>query len=221
MERTKYVAPAFQLDAFNCPLCNAYAKQDWESVNGLTEFDNDIPVLDPNLSFAICARCDQPSCWVGDKIVYPPEVTAPLAHEDMPESVLELYNEAREISSASPRAAAALLRLVAKKICEYHGVKDANLNKAIGKLKEKDLPEKVIKSLDVVRIVGNEGGAHEGQIDLSGEDSKAVVDKLFWLINFIVEKTISEPAEVEEFFQSMPESKKEAVKKRDEPEEGS
>ena len=56
---------------------------------------------------------------------------------------------------------------------------------------------------------------------MSGEDSKAVVDKLFWLINFIVEKTISEPAEVEEFFQSMPESKKEAVKKRDEPEEGS
>lgn len=48
----------------------------------------------------------------------------------------------------------------------------------------------VIKSLDTVRIVGNEGGAHEGQIDLTGKDNQEIVNTLFWLVNFIVEKPL-------------------------------
>ena len=77
------------------------------------------------------------------------------------------------------------------------------------------MPQTVIKSLDTVRIVGNEGGAHEGQIDLTGKDNEEIVDRLFWLINFIVEKTIAEPSEIENTFNSLPENKRQAAEKRD------
>ena len=70
-------------------------------------------------------------------------------------------------------------------------------------------------SLDTVRIVGNEGGAHEGQIDLTGKDNEEIVTRLFWLINFIVQKTITEPTEIEATFSSLPEDKKKGVAIRD------
>ena len=148
-------------------------------------------------------------------MVYPSNTTAPLAASDMPLSVREYYEEARSIASFSPRAAAALLRLAAKKLCEELGETDRDLFRAIGNLKKKGLPENVIRSLDTVRIVGNEGGAHEGQIDLTNKDNTEVVNRLFKLINFIVEKTITDPKEIEEAFGTLPENKRNAVADRD------
>ena len=219
-----YVAPAFRKSAFHCPLCNVYANQIWlycyhynevfsssDGRGALVSFDNQISQLE----VAYCAHCQKFSFWIDQKLAYPPQITAPHAHKDMPESVLEYYNEARDISAGSPRAAAALLRIAAKKLCEYLEEFERNLNRAIGNLSKKGLPESVIKSLDTVRIIGNEGGAHEGQIDLTGEDNKQVVDKLFWLINFIVEKTITDPQEVDNMFASLPEDKKQGVEDRD------
>ena len=73
----------------------------------------------------------------------------------------------------------------------------------------------MIQSLDAVRIVGNEGGAHEGQIDLTGEDNKDLVNGLFRLVNFIVEKTITEPDEIKDMFSSLPENQRQAAERRD------
>lgn len=160
--------------------------------------------------------CRQFSYWISGKLVYPKILTNLPPHGDMPDSVVGYYNEARQIAGDSPRAAAALLRLAAKKLCEELGETEQNLNRDIGNLKKKGLPESVIQSLDSLRITGNEGGAHEGQIDLSGEDNKPLVEKLFRLLNFIVEKTIAEPRNVEETFHSMPEGQKQSVKDRDE-----
>ena len=163
-----------------------------------------------------CVRCKQFSYWINGKLVYPKPLTNPPPHGDMPYSVVVYYDEARKIAEDSPRAAAALLRLAAKKLCEELGETEQNLNRAIGNLKKKGLPESVIQSLDSLRITGNEGGAHEGQIDLSGEDNKPLVEKLFRLLNFIVEKTIAEPRNIEEIYHSMPEGQKQSVKNRDE-----
>ena len=213
MKQGEYVAPELEKRAFNCPRCNAYAHQNWKGVfqdtGGGDYFKMDI------LRIATCAHCRQFSLWIEDKLLYPARITALLAHKDMPKPVSEFYNEAREISAPSPRAAAALLRIAAKKLCEELGEDEPNLNRAIGNLKKKELSEAVIKSLDTVRIVGNEGGAHEGQIDLTGKDNKQIVDRLFWLINFIVEKTITEPKEVQSTFTSLPEDKKQGVEDRD------
>jgi len=212
MNQEKYVAPEYWETAFHCPRCNVYANQQWHNtfIRDSVQF-SEIKML----MVAYCSHCKKWSCWIDEQLVFPQRITAPFAHEDMPKPVLEYYNEAREVSVSSPRAAAALLRLATKKLCESLGESDPNLNHAIGNLRKSGLPQSVIQSLDTVRIVGNEGGAHEGQIDLTGEDNKEIVDKLFWLINFIIEKTITEPKEVHGMFTSLPENKKQGVEDRD------
>ena len=213
MNQEDYITPVFQKEAFHCPVCNVYAHQSWYSTSyysrgGFTGIDI--------LETALCSHRNNYSFWIKGNLSYPLQITAPLAHKDMPETVWEYYNEARAISASSPRASAALLRIAAKKLCESLAEDEPNLNRAIGSLSKKGLPQNVIKSLDTVRIVGNEGGAHEGQIDLTGEDNIEIVDRLFWLINFIVEKTITEPSEIESAFSSLPENKRQAAEKRDE-----
>ena len=242
INQENYIAPEFRKEAFHCPRCNVYAHQTWHSVymsheirtlksalpaeallsghlTDLTPLAALKPPASPfveTLKLSLCSHCGELSFWIREKLVDPPKITAPLAHQDMPTSVSEYYNEAREISASSPRAAAALLRITAKKLCESLGENESNLNRAIGNLSRKGLPQAVIMSLDTVRIVGNEGGAHEGQIDLTGEDNREIVDRLFRLINFIVEKTITEPRAIENTFGSLPENKRQAAEKRDE-----
>lgn len=171
MNREKYYPPRFRETAFNCPMCNVYAQQSWSSVyHGGGVVSNAINML----KTARCGHCWELSFWINEQLVFPRETTAQPAHEDMPEPVLEYYNEAREVSDISPRSAAALLRIAAKNLCGHLGENEPNLNRAIGNLHKRGLPQSVILSLDTVRIVGNEGGAHEGQIDLTGEDNKGV-----------------------------------------------
>ncbi len=69
------------------------------------------------------------------------------------------------------------------------------------------------KSLDVVRVVGNEA-VHPGTIDL--RDNKDTASKLFNLVNLIAEQMISHPKHVNEMYEGVvPEAKKEQIKKRD------
>ena len=213
VNQNNYIAPEFQQPAFHCPRCNVYAEQRWHTTYASHQFSHSRNLDVLMVSF--CSFCEDFSFWINGKLVYPSQITAPRAHKDMPKPVLEYFEEARAVSVSSPRAAAALLRLAAKKLCEALEETESDLNRAIGKLNEKGLPESVIQSLDTVRIVGNEGGAHEGQIDLTGEDNKQIVDRLFKLINFIVEKTITEPQEVKNMFASLPKNKKQGVAIRD------
>jgi len=49
-------------------------------------------------------------------MIHPRKLTAPIPHSDMPDDVKEIYEEARNISDISPRAAAALLRVALEKL---------------------------------------------------------------------------------------------------------
>ncbi len=150
-----------------------------------------------------------------EKMIYPLISSAPKPSKDMPNDVKEVYEEARQVSVYSPRAAAALLRVALEKLTAHLGETTGNLNTRIGKLKAKGLPDKVIDSLDIVRISANEGGSHAGTIDLTGEDNQKIVNKLFSLVNFIVERTITAINVVNEMFDQLPEAKKEGIKNRD------
>lgn len=208
-----YVMPRYGKTEFHCPLCDVFAQQKWHGCF----FDNDgsgYADLD-KLQVSFCVHCNRFSYWIDKKLVYPTQITAPLPHIDMPKSVSKYYNEARKVSTASPRSAAALLRIAAKKLCEYLGEENPSLNLAIKNLSKKGLSQDVIKSLHSVRIVGNEGGAHEGQIDLTDKDNSKIVNKLFWLVNFITRQTITDQKEVDSIFNSLPEKKKQDTKERD------
>ncbi len=201
--------PGYKKINFYCPICNVLAHQEWnynlQSRNG----------YGTKIDITRCQNCGHYSIWFDKKMIYPKILTAPLAHTSMPNSVKELYEEARQISNDSPRAAAALLRVSLEKLTEELGEHKGALNTRIGNLYKKGLSKNIIRSLDIVRIYANEGGSHIGEIDLTNKDGAEIVDKLFWLVNIIVEKTISEPQEIEKQFSQIPQDKKDGIKNRD------
>ncbi len=205
--------PSYRGDNFDCPHCGVRASQSWGDLFS----NNKARAETSNLKIAFCEdqECGRFSLWLNGKMIYPREVTAQLAHEKMPEDVREIYNEAREVSSISKRAAAALLRVSLENLTVHLGETRGNLNSRIGNLSKKGLPQSVIDSLDIVRITANEGGSHAGEIDLTGKDTEEVVNRLFWLINFVVEKTIAEPEDIQEMFDGLPEGKKKGIEQRD------
>ena len=131
----------------------------------------------------------------------------------MPEKVKQLYSEAGLIYNKSPRAACALLRLAIDRLCNELGEKDRDINKNIGELVKKGLPQSIQQALDVVRVVGNKA-VHPGQISFNVDD-KGTAIMLMRLLNIIVERMITEPKEIESLYEGLPESVKDSINKRD------
>ena len=146
-------------------------------------------------------------------MIVPSEAPVAPPHQDLPKSCFSEYNEARDIVSKSPRAAAALLRLAVQKLMVELGEKGKNINNDIGSLVAKGLPVEVQQALDYCRVIGN-NGVHPGEIELN--DNPEITNSLFQMINFIVEDRISRPKKVAELYNILPQGALEAVEKRDE-----
>ncbi|MEJ2122307.1 MAG: DUF4145 domain-containing protein [Alphaproteobacteria bacterium] len=147
-----------------------------------------------------------------DRLVWPRQGTAPIPNPDTPDDVRDDYDEASAILDASPRGAAALLRLGIQKLCKHLGEPGKNINDDIASLVKKGLDPRIQKALDVVRVVGN-NAVHPGQIDL--KDDRATAEKLFGFVNIIVEAMISQPKHVEAAYNKIPESVRKAIEERD------
>ena len=70
----------------------------------------------------------------------------------------------------------------------------------------------VQQSLDVVRVIGNEA-VHPGVIDL--KDDRDTATTLFQILNTIADQMISHPKTVQAMYDKLPETKREAIEKRD------
>lgn len=150
--------------------------------------------------------------WYKQALIVPSIAPVELPHPHMPEDCLLDYDEAREIFSRSPRAAAALLRLCIQKLLAHLGEPGKNINDDIKSLVAKGLPVLVQRALDYGRVVGN-NAVHPGEIAIN--DSPEIAQNLFRMINFIVEDRISRPKEIEEFYQQLPDGAKQAIARRD------
>ncbi|MFW5500440.1 MULTISPECIES: DUF4145 domain-containing protein [unclassified Maridesulfovibrio] len=206
------VVPEVDKDAFSCPHCGTYSQQHWQEQGQYSPYR--VAGLKSEIAFkwASCSKCKKVSVWIEEIMVYPRSLSAPEAHQNMPEELRELYNEARLILNDSPRAATALLRLVIEKLVFSIDVKATNLNAAIGELVQQGLPTQVQQALDVCRVTGNEA-VHAGAITI--DDTFEVAYPLFQLINFVVEKMIAEPAQIDEMYNSLPKGKLDGIKNRD------
>lgn len=225
----QYVPPHFKLEAFHCPHCNTFAHMLWGKLNPYQDKAGEAYVYQ-----ATCAKCELPSVWraadqsivaaehvmgfAKDAVIdegfmlFPPSSTAPMPSQDLPKSCYQDYTEARDIAGRSPRAAAALLRLIVEKLCHQLGDPSKDINQNIGLLVQRGLPERMQQALDSVRIIGN-AAVHPGIMDI--EDEPATVATLFKLVNIIVEKLITEPKEIEAVFESLPESRRQGIANRD------
>jgi hypothetical protein len=166
-----------------------------------------------NLFLSECFNCNKFAVWVHDRLVSPPELQGEEPNEDIPPDILQDFDEARSILNLSPRGAAALLRLAIQKLVKHLGEKGVNINDDIASLVKQGLSPLVQKSLDVVRVVGNEA-VHPGTIDL--RDNRDVASALFRLVNVIAEQMISHPKHVNDLYDNVvPDSKKQQIAKRD------
>jgi hypothetical protein len=145
-------------------------------------------------------------------MLYPANLGVEPPNEDLSYEVKTDYHEAANIVDKSPRAAAALLRLAVQKLSAQLDEKGKNLNNDIASLVKKGLPAKIQQSLDIVRVVGN-NAVHPGQMDL--KDDKQTATTLFNLINLIADAMITQPKHVEEVFQTLPQSSREEIARRD------
>lgn len=213
----KYVAPARDKDAFTCPHCHTLSlmKFSWHKYSEDVQFDAQreeyVEYLN-QLFIARCVNCGKKIIWINDDYIYP-DIVAEEPNDDMPESVKQLYNEAGTIYNKSPRAACALLRLAIDRLCNELGETDRDINKNIGALVKKGLPQAVQQALDVVRVVGNKA-VHPGVISFDVDD-KGTATMLMRLLNIITERMITEPKEIESLYEGLPEPIKESITKRD------
>ena len=212
MPKIPYTPPEVDAESFNCPYsdCRAFAAQKWGE--GYYSLFQSFRRVD-GLKICLCAHCNQESLWWDGHLIWPAASAAPPANPDFPRDILEDYEEAAAILARSPRGVAALLRLVIQKLCKHIGEPGRNLNDDIGALVEKGLPAEVQRALDVLRVIGN-NAVHPGQIDLS--DNMGIATALFSLANFIVEKMISEPAEINRLYDLLPPAALAQIQRRDE-----
>jgi len=243
--QNQFVPPAFKQEEFNCPICGVYSHHDWFSsitasaeykvfpkrldssgidsppmgyrgiVNNPT-FNMEIPE-ESNLgtwTLSFCTHCKNLSVWDSGVLIFPSTSGVVAHHPDMPEIVAKSYEEARSIVGLSPRSAAALLRLALQLLMPFLGQNTGNLNTQIGNLVKQGLPAEIQQSLDILRVVGN-NAVHPGEIRL--EDDSEIAIPLFGLINFIVENRISEPQRISQLYASLPQSSRNAIEKRDNP----
>lgn len=214
-----YIEPEFKKKAFNCPYCDVYAHQEWRF--HLLAFNNNVKIHSEHMYNQLrimdwvtsnCSHCNKVSFWYNEELIYPKSSIAPLPNNDMPEDVKKDYLEARNIVNDSPRGACALLRLALQKLMPHLGESGNNLNEDIGNLVKKGVSEHIQKAADSVRLIGNDA-VHPGQLDLTDDVPTAI--SLFRLINYIVNNQISSKNEIDGIFEGLPESKRQAIEKRD------
>ena len=221
MKKEKHYPAEHALEKFHCPHCGVFAKQFWahlearyiwkySSIDTVRDFSEN---LERNWTISKCEHCSGRIIWLDEVIVYPRKILVAQPNDDLNEDIKNDYLEAAAIFNDSARASAALLRLALQKLCKQLGENGKNINDDIGSLVKKGLSSQIQKSLDILRITGN-NAVHPGEINL--EESPEVVLKLFDLVNFIAEKMITEPKELDGFYEGLPDGVKEQIEKRDE-----
>lgn len=221
MQQSEFFPPIIGKGEYHCPYCNVYAKQfyahliatnqfQWQSVvDHQSGFNEHLP---RDWIVTKCQHCGNVAFWHNESMVFPKKGVAPLPNTDLSDEIKADYTEASNVLADSPRAAAALLRLALQKLCKQLGEKGENINEDIKSLVAKGLNPLVQKSLDALRITGN-NAVHPGEINLTENPERAL--RLFELINFIADKMITEPKEIERFYVDLPANALKAIEQRD------
>jgi hypothetical protein len=205
-----YVSPAQAKDAFHCPHCGTFAHQSW--ADGRASNNQGIRNLHPEMTVSTCSRCSHVALWLGNEMIFPQVLVAPPPHDDLAEPARSTYVEARGVAAASPRAAAALLRLCLQQLVALLGAASRDLNQAVGELVALGLPPRVQQAMDTLRLIGNEA-VHPGTIDVNDDPEMAFA--LFDLVNLVVESMVTQPKLVTDLYNRLPATKREAIERRD------
>ncbi len=209
---TPQIAPSYGRSSFNCPHCGAFAAMQWGTDTSTSYGGHSFSLR--NLAGAKCSHCNNFSLWLAKELqmIYPFSGIAPLPNPDLPDEIKADYMEARDICTLSPRGSAALLRLCIQKLCKHLGEPGENINSDIQSLVKKGLDANIQKSLDIVRVIGNES-VHPGTIDLRDDPDTARI--LFVLVNIIANALITQPNMIAATYAIIPPNKQQGIANRD------
>ncbi|CAI3503900.1 hypothetical protein CIRMBP1315_02056 [Enterococcus cecorum] len=211
----QYIQPAFV-----CPHCDTIISHMWAKLYV------DVSDLDPKLKvhdykqtefiIAQCNNCEQKTVWKkspnnhdGYFPVYPIITKFPKPSPDIPEELVDLYNQAGSCLPVSPCASAALSRLFLEKLLRYLDFEGNTLNDLISSVSKQHFDSKL---LDIIRFYGNKA-VHTGTLDLT--DDSVIASYLLDSINTIVEILITNPAKLESEYNKLPESYRNSIESRD------
>jgi len=204
---------------FQCPVCKGASICDIHYLGVAAvgvQYSTEAKIL-------ICRACGTGSIWkqfdhVDNfryklRLVDPIVPDAPPPSKDMPEDVARDYEEARLVSSYSPRSASALLRLSLQKLCVHLGEPGENIDTDIRSLARKpEFGERLVKAADTLRITGN-NAVHPGEMDEA--DIGRNCTGLFGLVNLIVNAGITQPKAWDAMYEDLPEKARNAAEKKD------
>jgi hypothetical protein len=215
----EFIVPALRETRFTCPHCGALASIGWNSIyldnpgEGDYRFHTNHAAPRTNwINVSTCHACFKPHLWLDDNMIYPNISNIPAPSIDMPEYVLSVYIEAKNVFPYSAKAAAALLRLAIQLLCKELGESGDNINADIASLVQKGLPVRVQQALDYIRVVGN-NAVHPGTIDL--DDDADMAGAMFVLINIIVNDMITQPKSIQALYSQLPQGALNAIQRRD------
>ena len=83
-----YEPAEFKKEAFNCPYCQAYAKQKWDQL---------FPYYDETafpMHVSQCERCEEYSYWFEESLLIPASANVEMPNPDMPDDCKADYMEA-------------------------------------------------------------------------------------------------------------------------------
>lgn len=161
---------------------------------------------------SICARCNAPSIWRDDQLVYPLGGISANPHPDMPSEVRELYEEAAIVAAVSPRAGAALARATVERLVKLvdTGAKATDtLNTRVERLQQR-VSSNLRTMLHVVRVTGNDV-LHQEQpgvlavMALDDTEGPQLLEHLLRTANDLVDELISRQHTVNDLHGKLPE----------------
>lgn len=159
----EHVNPEMNKDAFNCPICGAYAKQIWSYASGYDKKIADIGGQRATgnideFAFSRCAHCNNNSIWNLDKssLIYPKSSTRNFDLTNIPKDLADDYEEACLVLSDSPKASSALSRRCLQGLLREQEYSAKSLAQEIQlAIDSKTLPSHICDSLEAIRNIGN------------------------------------------------------------------
>ncbi len=218
--------PELDKDGFDCPQCGRWSHQVWDGLQFMIAGSTRRVVLpgeDPYQNdclcwqISVCQRCEQPSLWRHDQLVYPRTRLVTQPHPDMPRAVRVLYEEAAAVGPVSRRAGAALARATVERLIKHldpDAPKGANLDKRIERVKARGVSTPVGEMLDVVRVTGNHALHVDDQpgelvvLALDDQDGPQLLELFLELVNDLVDELITKPATTRALWDKLPEGVK-------------
>lgn len=207
------VSPTFRAAYFSCPRCGVASFQQWIDLHAKeyrTSIHKEVTVKITDIAISRCGTCSARSLWFEKELIFPATHDAPAMSPDMPPELQKDYEEAAAVAAASPRAAAALLRMCIEGLCKkLTGA--SSFEDAISQLVKQGMPSEIQLALDIIRQNGNEV-MHAGQ--LYGDDDNATVVMLFKLVNSAVAWAITEKRQLRDLYNQIPEEKRQKLEAR-------